>query len=163
MKKLILAALVALSFAGLCQAQSGNAPYTAQYSSNFTIGDPSYSAKILALWKDYENNTLDNHLDWFADTVTMTLATGQTVKGKAENLAGVKQFRGSIKDYKVALDAWVSLKSTDRQQNVVCIWGDENYTDKDGKHVSARIHEVWAFNNEGKIAFMLQFSGLGGM
>ena len=30
------------------------------YSSNFTMADPSYSEKILTLWKDFENNTLDN-------------------------------------------------------------------------------------------------------
>ncbi len=163
MKKLILAALVALSFVGICRAQSAKMPYTASYSSNFTMGDPSYSEKILTLWKDYENNTLDSHIDMLADTVTITLADGQTVKGKAENLARVKQFRGSIKDYKVSVDAWVSLKCTDRNQNVVCIWGDENFTDKDGKHVTSRIHEVWAFNNDGKVTLMLQFIGQGGM
>src|SRR5260221_12200227 len=136
MKKIFMFFLLAIPFAAMSQAHSG---YTASYSSNFSIADPSYSEKILMLWKDFENNTLDNHTDMFADTVTMMLANGAMVKGKAENLAGAKQFRGSLKNYKAALDAWVSLKSTDKNQNVVCVWGSEEYTDKDGKQVKNRL------------------------
>src|ERR1700761_2409341 len=99
MKKFILAAFVALSFAGLCNAQN-KMPYTAGYSSNFTMADPSYSEKILTLWKDYDNNTLDLHANMFSDTVTMLLSDGTLVKGKAQNLAGVKEFRKSVKDLK---------------------------------------------------------------
>ncbi len=163
MKKLIPAALVALSFVGICQAQSSKLPYTATYSSDFTIGEPAYAEKIMALWKDYENNTMDIHADLFADSLFITLADGRTVQGKAQNLAGVKQFRSSLKDLKVNVDAWLSLKSTDRGQNVVCVWGVENYTDKDGTHLSTRVHEVWVFNKDGKVAFMTQFTGQGGM
>jgi hypothetical protein len=160
MKKLFVFFLLAVPFAAMSQTHSG---YTASYSSSFTIADPSYSEKVLMLWKDFENNTLDNHLDMFADTLTMTLADGTTVKGKAANLANAKQYRGSIKNYKVTVDAWVSLKSTDRNGNVVCVWGTEKYTDKDGKPVTSRIQEVWGFNKEGKIDFMLQYMGAGGM
>jgi hypothetical protein len=160
MKKLFLFFLLALPIAAMSQAHSG---YTAGYSSSFTIGDPSYSEKILAVWKDFENNTLDNHLDFFADTVTMIFATGNPIKGRAENLKAASQFRSSIKNYKVSVDAWVNMYSTDRKENVVCIWGDEEYTDKDGKPVKARLHEVWAFNKDGKISLMLQYNGANGM
>jgi hypothetical protein len=160
MKKLFAFFLLAMPFAAMSQAHGG---YTANFSSNFAVADPSYSEKILTLWKDFENNTLDNHLDMFADTVSMTLANGATVKGKAANLAGAKQFRSSLKNYKVTVDAWVSLKSIDRNKNFVCIWGTEVYTDKDGKQVTSRAHEVWGFNKDGKIDMMLQYAGGGGM
>ena len=160
MKKIFIFFLLAMPFAALSQAHSG---YTASYSSNFTIADPSYSEKILMLWKDFENNTLDNHIDMFADTVTMMLASGQVIKGKAENLAGAKQFRGSLKSYKATVDAWMSLKCTDRNQNLVCIWGDEVYADKDGKQVKDRLQEVWGFNKDGKIDLLIQYSAPGGM
>ena len=163
MKKLILATVVAVSFAGLCRAQGGKMPYTAGYSSSFTIADPSYSEKILTLWKDFENNTLDNHVDMIADTVTMMFSQGAPVKGKAENLAGAKAYRGSLKNYKVTVDAWMSVKSTDKNQNFVCIWGAESFTDKDGKQVKQRIHEVWGFNKDGKIDLMMQYTGEGTM
>ena len=82
MKKLILAAVAAISFACLCKAQDTKAPYKAEYSSNFTIADQSYTNKILTVWKDYEENALDRHLDWFTDTVSISWMNGQTVKGK---------------------------------------------------------------------------------
>jgi ketosteroid isomerase-like protein len=163
MKKLIPAVLAALSVVGICQAQSSNLPYTASYSSNFTIGDPGFAEKVMMLWKDYENNSLDNHADLFADSLIITLADGHSVQGKAQNLAGVKQFRSSLTDFKAHVDAWVSLKSMDREQNVVCVWGGGNYTDRDGKRVTTRVHEVWVFNKDGKVAFMTQFSGQNGM
>ena len=71
MKKLILAALVAFLFTTVCKAQDGKMPYTATYSSNFKIADANYSKMVLTLWKDFENNTLDNHVDMITDTVTM--------------------------------------------------------------------------------------------
>ncbi|MDR6940934.1 hypothetical protein [Mucilaginibacter pocheonensis] len=160
MKKLFILVLLAMPFAAMSQAHSG---YTPSYSSSFTIADPSYSEKILMLWKDFENNTLDNHLDMFTDTVSMMLANGAMIKGKAQNLTSVKEFRNSIKNYKVIVDAWVSLKSTDKNENVVCIWGTEEFTDKDGKQVKQRTQEVWKFNKDGKIDLMLQYAGGGTM
>jgi hypothetical protein len=163
MKKFILATLVALSFAGICRAQAVKMPYTAGYSSSFTMADPNYSEKVLMLWKDYENNTLDKHADMISDTVTMLLADGTLVKGKASNMTGVKEFRGSIKDLKVTVDAWMSIKSLDRDENLVCVWGNETFTDKDGKQVSRRMQEVWGFNSAGKVSLMLQYVGQGSM
>jgi hypothetical protein len=160
MKKIFMFFLLAMPFAAMSQAHSG---YTASYSSSFVIADPSYSEKILMLWRDFENNTLDNHIDMFADTVTMMFSDGSMVKGKTKNLFGAKQFRSSLKNYKSALDAWVSLKCTDKNQNVVCVWGTEQYTDKDGKQVKNRLQEVWGFNKDGKIDLMMQYAAPGGM
>jgi hypothetical protein len=157
MKKQFLFLLLILPLAAMSQSKSG---YTANYSSNFKMSDAKYSEKILTLWKDFEDNTLDKHIDMFADTLTMVMAQGGTVKGRAENLAGAKAFRGSLKDYKVSVDAWMSLKSVDKDQNWVAIWGTENYTDKDGKAVTARIHEIWGFNKDGKISVMMQYMGM---
>ena len=149
--------LLALPFAALSQTKS---VYTASYSANFTQAAASYSDKILLLWKDFENNTLDKHVDLFADTVTMMLNGGQIIKGKAENLASVKAFRGSLKSYKVDVQGWLSLKSVDRNQNWVAIWGIEEFTDKDGKKTTVRSHELWGFNSDGKISIMEQYSGM---
>ena len=157
MKKLILAILLVLPFAAMSQT------YSAGYSSKFVMADASYSDKVLTLWKDFENNTLDKHIDLISDTVTMILSNGAVVKGRAENLKDVKEFRSSIKDYKVTVDAWISVKSVDRGQNAVLIWGDENFTDKDGKKVQQRVHEVWLFDSAGKISMMMQYEGGGGM
>jgi len=161
MKKLIITVLVVVSYVGLCHAQQ-NPMYKAAYSSNFKMADQSYADKILTVLKDFENNTLDNHIGWFADTVTMMLASGKMIKGKTENLNSAKQFRGSLSNYKLSLDAWVSLKSVDRDQNVVCVWETEEYTGSDGKKVKESLQEVWGFNKDGKIDLMLQYAQAGG-
>jgi hypothetical protein len=163
MKKLILAALAALLFTSVCKAQDGNMPYTATFSSNFKMANANYSKIILTLWKDFENNTLDNHVDMITDTVTMIFSQGAPVKGKAENLSGAKAYRGSLKDYKVTADAWMSVQSVDKNRNFVCVWGTESFTDKDGKQIKHRIHEVWGFNKDGKVDFMMQYAGEGTM
>jgi len=46
-------------------------PYVAEYSSNFRMGNQQHAKMILELRKDYDDNDLDRHADWFADTVTM--------------------------------------------------------------------------------------------
>lgn len=157
MKKLLMIFLLALPFAAFSQTQGG---YTASYSSKFKMGEASYADKVLTLWKDFENNTLDKHADWIADTVTMQLSGGSVVKGRANSLAGAKEFRSSLTNYKVDVEAWMSLKSTDRNQNWVAIWGTEEYTDKDGKQVKVRLHEIWGFNSDGKISIMMQYAGM---
>lgn len=161
MKKLMLTALAVISFACLCKAQDAKLPYKVEYSSNFTIADPSYVNKILTLWKDYEENSLDRHLDWFADTVSMSWMNGQTVKGKAANLSGAKTYRATQSKLKITIDACVSLKS-DKGDNVVCVWGTEDYTDQGGKHVVNHLQEVWGFNKDGKVDMMLQYGRTGG-
>jgi hypothetical protein len=45
-------------------------PYTANYSSNFAIGNPEHSKMVLDLWKDWDDNAFDRH-DYFADTMVM--------------------------------------------------------------------------------------------
>jgi hypothetical protein len=162
MKKFIIITIMAVSYAGICHAQQ-SALYKASYSSNFKMADQASADKVLTLWKDFENNTLDTHLAWFADTVSMTMANGVAVKGRTDNLAGAKQYRGSISNYKVTVDAFVSLKSVDRNQNVVCIWGTEEFTTADGKTVKQSIQEVWGFNKDGKINLMLQYVMSGGI
>lgn len=132
-------------------------PYTATYSSKFQIGDPKYAQIILKLWKDWDDNALDQSVAMFADTVTMYGADGTMLKGKEQNLAEAKKYRGQFTTVKSTIHAFISLKSTDRNENWVAIWGTEEDTGKDGKVTSRELHEVWKFNTDGKIAVMRQF------
>jgi hypothetical protein len=160
MKRLIMMICVAVSWVGICHAQNA-APYKANYSSKFTIADESWANKVLTVWKDYEDNMLDKHLAWFADTMSMAASNGQTVKGLQANLAAVKAYRATQKNLKVSIDAWVSLKS-DKDENVVCVWGSEDFTDQNGQHMVNHLQEVWGFNKDGKISIILQYNRPGG-
>jgi hypothetical protein len=131
-------------------------PYTAGYSSNFRIGDPANSKMILEMWKDYDDNTFDNH-DYVADTAVMFFADGTMARGKDSLLMGVKQYRGSLSNVSSTLDAWVPLRSVDRNENWVALWGTETHTTADGKVEKKDIHEIWRINKDGKVDFMKQF------
>jgi len=132
-------------------------PYTANYSSNFQIGDPANSKMILELWKDYDDNAFDRH-DYFADTAVMFFPDGSMVRGKDSIIAGAKRFRGALTSATSTLNAWVPLKSVDRDENWVAVWGTETDVTPDGKTNKTDIHEIWRINKDGKVDFMKQFA-----
>ena len=139
------------------QKTSQTSPYTATYSSKFQIGDPKYAQIILKLWKDWDDNTIDQSANMFADTVTIYHPDGTILKGKEQNLADAKKYRSQFTTVKSTIHAFVNLKSTDHNENWVAIWGTEEDTGKDGKMISNELHEVWRFNKDGKIEMMRQF------
>lgn len=132
-------------------------PYTATYSSKFVMGNPAHGKMVLDLWKDWDDNAFDRH-DYMADTVTMYLPDGMVVKGKAANLEGAKKYRGGMTSAKSTIHAWIPLKSTDRNEDWVAIWGTETDTWPDGKVETRELHEIWKINKDGKIAVMRQFT-----
>jgi hypothetical protein len=178
MKKLVrlltCALIMSVTVIGLSQAQENTKkekpkaaastadnsvmPYTVTYSSKFVMGDPANSNLIMALWKDYDDNAFDRHADMFADTAMIFLSDGQVIKGRDNMMAGVKQYRGSIASVKSDVHAIMSLKSVDRNENWVAIWGTEHDTWKDGKTTSVELHEIWRLNKDGKVDVIRQFT-----
>lgn len=131
-------------------------PYTANYSSNFKIGNPAHAKMILDLWKDWDDNAFERH-DYMADTVVMFFPDGTVVKGKDSCLAGAKRFRGSLSGATSTLDAWMPLKSVDRNEDWVALWGTETDTWADGRTEKRDLQEIWRINKDGKVDFMKQF------
>ncbi len=133
-----------------------NNPYKATYSSSYAMGNPVYSQMILDLWKDWDDNMLDRH-DYMADSLQMFFADGSSMKGKQANLEAAKKYRGSMKAVKSTIHAWVPLKSLDRNEDIVLIWGEEENTMADGKVEKRPVHEAWWFNKDGKLVSMRQY------
>jgi hypothetical protein len=131
--------------------------YTPGYSANFRLGDAKYSNVVLQLWKDYDNNTLSAH-DYLSDTVTMYLPDGSVLKGKQQVFDVMGKYRAGIKTSSSTVDAWVPLHSNDRNTDLVGIWGTETDTMLDGTVTKSDIHEIWAFNKAGKVAWMKQWT-----
>lgn len=134
-------------------------PYKAQYSSQFEMGDPAKSKMILELWKDWDDNNFSRHANYFADTVSMTFPSGEMVKGKDSVLASATRYRGSLASVKSTVDAWISTRSIDKNEDWVCIWGSETDVDKEGKSTTTHLHEIWRINKDGKVDYMQQFAG----
>ncbi len=159
MKRFILPLLVlgAVLLCGNCFAQPSAGAYKATYSSDFKMGKTAFATRVLEIWKDWDDNQLDRH-DYLSDTVTMMFADGMVMKGKKENFAAAKKYRSSFTKVVSTVHAWVPLASNDRNEDVVCIWGQEVNTLPDGKEETRDIHEVWWFNKDGKVASMRQWT-----
>lgn len=55
-------------------------PYKPYYSSSFEMGNPEHSKIILAIWKNWDNNNLDNSYQYLADTIQLYLPDGTSMK-----------------------------------------------------------------------------------
>ncbi len=131
-------------------------PYTADYTSNFTLGNQHYAAMVLDLWKDYDNNNFSAH-DYFADSIKVTLSNGMEINGKEQMMKAIGGFRSSMTSASSTIHAYVPLHSVDRNDDLVAIWGQESRTFPDGKSEVTELHEVWFFNKDGKVYLMRQW------
>lgn len=133
-------------------------PYTADYSSKFEMGDANHTKTILDLYKDWDNNTLDNSRSKFADSVTMYFGDGTMMKGPFDSInAQTKEFRNSLGTVTTAVHAVLPLKSTDKNENWVVAWFTEYRTDANGKKDSVQLQETWRFNKDGRADLLYQY------
>ncbi len=133
-------------------------PYKANYSSQFAMGDQAHAKKVLELWKDYDANMVDRHSDYFADSMVVELSDGTRFVGKEAAMKSIKEYRSGLGKVESTVDAWISTKSLDRNEEWVCIWGVEKSTDASGKETKTRLHEIWQLNKDGKVVYMAQFA-----
>lgn len=139
--------------------ESVNYAYPVAYSSDFTIGDSKYAQTVLELWKDFDNNTFDNHKDAFADSVAMDFADGSSIKSTRDSVVNsAKAYRSGLKNVASSIDVVTTLKPQGKDETWVCVWGTEVDTHNGGKVDSVYLQENWMFNKDGKIAYMSQYA-----
>lgn len=131
--------------------------YPIGYSADFEQGNSQYAQTVLKLWKDYNNNSLDNDQSYFADTVMMEFANGSGFKGNPDSVvAAVKKARGAYASAVSTVDVVTTLKPKGKDEQWVCVWGKE-VDEQNGKRDSVYLNENWRFNKDGKIDFMTQY------
>jgi len=134
-------------------------PYEAHYSAKFEMGNPEQVRIVGELWKAFDNNTFDDTKKYFADSVYMLLADGTELYGPADSIvSSAKHARGKYSKVRSEVAAWFPIKSTDKNEHWVGVWGWEVDTQK-GKTDSVNLHEVWQFNNDNRVVAMRQFAG----
>lgn len=131
--------------------------FTPSYSTSFVMDDAKNTETVLALWRDWDNGDLSKSRPHFADSLSLFLADGTQMMGQTDSvLAGVQQYRSSLKNMKASVDAVFAVTSTDRNEDWVAIWGTEIYTNPQGKVDSTTLQETWRFNKDGKVDLMFQ-------
>jgi hypothetical protein len=133
-------------------------PYTADYSSDFEIGDAKNAQTLLELYKNWDNNTLNNSKSAFAENDTMYFSDGNMFAGSRDSLFIIaNKMRGQMGSVVDSIHAWVPLRTRDKKEQWVAIWTREISTNAKGVKKSKELHEVWRFDNNGKINLMYQY------
>jgi hypothetical protein len=65
----------------------------------------------------------------------------------------VKYARGQASSCISTYDALTAMKANEKEESVVCIWGQEKTVVK-GKTMIRDLSEAWGFNKEGKITWV---------
>jgi len=131
--------------------------YKATYSSDFEMGDPKNAQTILNLWKYWDNGDLSPCKQIFADTVKLFLRDGSTMIGPRDSIiAGGQAYRNNYSKVESVVHAFFPVRSKDKDEDWVCIWGTEYSTDKQGKVDSVNLQETWRLNKKGEVNLMYQ-------
>lgn len=127
------------------------------YSSQFEMGDNKNAQLILDLWKDFDNNTLNNSKDKFADTVRMLFSETEMTGNRDSIFNATQSYRNMFNTVSSRVGAIMPVKSTDKDEDWVLVWGTETHTDKNNKTDSVHLQETWRINKDGKVDFMMQY------
>ena len=132
-------------------------PYTATYSSQFTIGDQKISEKILTLFKQWDDNKLADGKSMFADSVYF-YADNWAFQGTRDSFFTVsQQQRNNYKEVKTVVHAWIPVHSTEKNEDWALIWSTAYTTDTKGKVDSASYQDTWKINKNGQFDLMYDF------
>ena len=131
--------------------------FTPGYSASFVMDSAANTETVLALWKEWKGGDLSASRSHFADSVSFFMADGSSMTGPTDVLLkGMQDYRSSFKGMEVVVDAVFAVKSTDKNENWVAIWGTEIQTDMKGKVDTVSLQETWRFNKAGKVDLMFQ-------
>ncbi|MEO5571644.1 MAG: hypothetical protein ABIT08_04845 [Bacteroidia bacterium] len=132
-------------------------PYPMAYSAKFKFIDPEKGKMVLNFCKDFENNTVENSKDIFAENVGISMPKLKLKANRDSVLTAFKSYRKSFVSLKTELDVVMSVKSTDKGDDWVLVWAVDEYMDKDTIKHKVKYQQVWGLNKEGKVYFMEQF------
>jgi hypothetical protein len=171
MKKALTAAVVIVVLAS-CNAktetaqQAGSTVATppavlsipATYSSSFEMGKPEYAATIVqGSWKDWQDNKMNNMKSWMADDVVIYQSDNKMVKGIDSVQARWNRGRANYTNVVDSIDAVMSVKSTDKNEDWVLVWATEYSTNTKGVKDTVSVMETWRMNKAGKADLLFQF------
>jgi hypothetical protein len=131
-------------------------PYTASYSSQFTMGKPEHTKLILEMYQAYEKNDFSGE-SRFSDTVTFILPDGQVLKGRDAVMDAMSQGRSSAPSPDFRISAVMPVHSVDKGTDWVLVWGSQmggaSGTDR------AEFHSIWMVNKDQKVDYVQLYEG----
>jgi hypothetical protein len=128
-------------------------PFKIQYS-DLEMGDPNNAKMVLDMYKNWNDNKLDNMAGIFGDTLVIEDARGNRIivphAGLQDSLA---KWRGMSTTLSSDIVAALSMHSKEHADDWVLIWTMNKWTGKDGKKDSVFSNDNWQIRN-GKLTFL---------
>ena len=129
-------------------------PYTANYSSSFSIGSDSSVANVLNNYKAWENGDMEGLKNTLADSLAANFPNGLKFNGTRDSaMKMASMFRDSLSKVQIRMDAWIPLHVKDKNENWVSVWYTEIDTYKTGKVDSAYFQDDNMIDKNGKIVY----------
>ena len=132
-------------------------PYPAIYTESYGKGKTNQAAVVLHFWKEWEHGDVRKLRDAFADTVFLALPE-RVFRGKADSvLSLLEERRRQYADVQLFVDSWLPVRANDPGEDLVLLWGRQDATRPNGIRDYHVIHEIWRFDNQGKIKALNQY------
>jgi ketosteroid isomerase-like protein len=126
-------------------------PYTAKYSSDFSMGNPELIKVVLDMYKAVEDNRMDDLGKYYADSVIRYNFAQKEIKLTRDEMVELaKKFRAQFKEFSETPLAFTALHSNDKNEDWVITWIKEKVVYNNGKVDSTTYQENWRFR-DGKI------------
>jgi len=138
-------------------APAVNMPYSADYSSQFVMGDQKHSEKLLTLFKQWDDNKVADGKAMFGDSVHFYADKWEFHGSNDSFMAVSKKQRANYKEVKTRVQAWIPVHSTDKNEDWVLVWSTAYTTDMKGKVDSASYQDTWRINKDGKFDLMYDY------
>lgn len=125
--------------------------YTSSYSNKWSMGDSSNSNIVMKFLKKWEQNTIDS--SFFSNWVYYKYNWEQ----KDSLLSKLKNERNRFAKWKISVSSIASLKSTDRNENWVTVYGTINKKDYNGSTFVTNFTQWYKIDQNFKILFFKEF------
>jgi len=133
--------------------------YTPSYSASFAMGDARHAETVLAIYKSWDSGNLETQNSSFADSIELYLSDGTVIAGRRDSaMATIQKFRNMFSSVKSTVHAIFPVKSTDKNEDFVCIWATEVNINQKGKKDSVDLQETWRLDKDGKINLVYQYA-----
>src|SRR5215472_15614760 len=93
-------------------------PYTAAYSSSFSIGSDSSVSNVLNNYKAWENGDMEGLKNTLGDSVAADFSDGSMFHVSRDSaMKMAKMYRDSMSKVEIKMDAWLPLHAKDKNED----------------------------------------------
>lgn len=131
-------------------------PYAPTYS-RLEQGKPELAKKVMDVWRAFETGNLSTTANNFAAHVTLVFP-GRILDGSRDSVLQLyQQWRDEYSGVQTYVDSWMPAYATDKNEDLVFMWGRQTKLAKNGRKEFVVLHEMWRFDKQGKITKMEQY------